>query len=57
MRPLPRALATLTVPAAMASTRPAHAEEGVGAEFERVAEGVVDAAEDDVDAARVRRRF
>ena len=49
MTPLPSALATWTLPATTAIDEAGDAEEGVAAEFERVAEVVVDAAQDDVD--------
>ena len=47
--PVPSALATATLPARAASTRPGHAERRVAAQLERIAEAVVEPAEDDVD--------
>ena len=55
--PLPGALTMATLPARQALMMPATPSDGVGAEAERIEEGVVDAAVDDVDAPQAVRRL
>ena len=53
--PVPGALTRVTLPAQIGGHQPGHAEQRIRAEDERVEEGVVDPAVDDVDPHRGRR--
>ena len=56
-RPLPRPLAMNTVPARAACTRPGHAEQRIAAQLQRIAEVVVEAAQDHVHRLQAGERL